>query len=703
MDNRVVPTGLTYQPLAYAILLSLTATAPALAATETSPSTNSGTEKMVVIGGNTASKIDTPAAETPRALSEVTREDLDRHASKKIDEAMRYSSGVFATPYGPDNKTDWLIVRGFGWSRYQDGLQAINENGFYGWQQEAYGIERIEMLKGPASMLYGQNPPGGLVNVISKRPTRLQQGEVQLSYGSDDYRDFGLDTSGPLNDEGSVQYRLVGFAKKTNGPSDGAKDERYYIAPSLTFDISDDTSLTLLTSYLKDNANPTSGFKLPYGTLQNTPFGKVDYKMSYGEPSYSRNNTEQFNAGYEFKHGFNDTWTFHQNMNYSYLNMDLRSIYGLGMVDDRHVNRGLTYRNGSAQSWAIDNRMVGNWTFDRFENTLLLGVDYFTANSRGKDANLYSFGAPLDIFNPSYGNYNPVSDDQLFSHRTKRFQTGLYVQNQLKFDDKWLLLLGGRYDKARSSDIQPDTNDRQDMDDHKYTKSAGLMYLSDIGLNPYVSYSESFQPLSGRNNDNKPYVPQTGQQTEIGIKYVPQGFNGYINAALYELYQKNTLTTDPNDPAIRSQTGMARSRGLELEAVGYATDALKIHASYTLSRIQIIRSLNDEEIGKRLPATPRNMASLWADYALSGPLDGLTIGSGVRYIGSTYGDATNTQALKVPDYTLWDAMIRYDVNKQWSVQVNANNLADKKYVSACDYWCYYGDGRTVTAKVNYRW
>ncbi|MDR0806470.1 MAG: TonB-dependent siderophore receptor [Enterobacteriaceae bacterium] len=706
IGNRAIPSGniFNYKPLAYAIFLSLTAAIPNLVAADESSTTDNNTDKMVVIGGNTASKMDTPAAETPRSLSEVTREDLDERSSKKIDEAMRYSSGVFATPYGPDNKTDWLIVRGFEWSRYQDGLQTIkNEDGFYNWQQETYGIERIEMLKGPASMLYGQNPPGGLVNVISKRPTRLQQGEVQLSYGSDDYRDFGLDTAGPLNDDGSVLYRVVGFAEKNDGPADGAKDERYYIAPSLTVDFSDDTSLTLLTSYMRDNANPTSGFKLPYGTLHDTPFGKVDYKKSYGEPSYSRNKTEQVSAGYEFRHSFNDNWTFHQNMNYSYLSMDLRSVYGLSMVDDRHVSRGLTYRNGSAQSWALDNRMVGNWTFDRFEDTLLLGVDYFTANSRGKDANSYSFGEPLDIFNPVYGNYQPVSDDELFSHRTKRFQTGLYVQNQLKFDDKWLLLLGGRYDKARSRDIQPDINDSQDMSDHKYTKSAGLMYLADNGVNPYISYSESFQPLSGRSNDNKPYEPQTGQQTELGVKYVPQGFNGYLNAALYELYQKNTLTTDPNDPSIRSQTGMARSRGVELEAVGYATDELKLHASYTLSRIEVIRSLNDQEIGKRLPATPRNMASLWADYSLSGLLEGLTIGSGVRYIGSTYGDKTNTRDLKVPDYTLWDAMIRYDINKQWALQVNANNLADKKYVSACDYWCYYGDGRTVTAKVNYRW
>lgn len=701
MDHKVPSACLTYKPLTYAILLSMTASFSTMA--EEAQTSENSDDRIVVIGGNTALKIDTPAAETPRSLSEVTLENIRDRGVKKLDEAMRYSSGVQATPYGPDNINDWLIIRGFGWSRYQNGLPTLNESGFYGWQQEAYGIERIEMLKGPASMLYGQNPPGGLINVISKRPTRLKQGEVELSYGSDDYRHFAVDTSGPVTDEGNVLYRLVGFARKANGPTDGAQSERYYIAPSMTVDFSDDTSLTLLSSYMKDNTNQTSGFKLPYGTLHDTPFGKVDYKMSYGEPSYAANNSEQFMVGYEFKHTFNDTWTFHQNMSYSYMNLLLRGAYGLSMIDDRHVNRGLTYRDGSAQGWALDNRMVGNWSFDRFEHTLLLGVDYFTANSRGKDANLYSFGDPLDIFDPVYGNYQPVSDSDLFNHNTKRRQNGIYIQDQIRFDDKWLLLLGGRYDRATSDDNQPDTNDHLSMRDHKYTKNAGLMYLSDIGLNPYISYSESFQPLSGRNNDNKPYEPQTGQQTELGVKYVPDWFNGYINAAVYELYQKNTLTTDPDSPSVRTQTGEARSRGFELEAVGNATDNLKFIASYTLNEVITTRSLNSAEVDKRLPATPRNMASLWADYKLPGALHDFTIGSGVRYIGSTYGDSVNTAEMKVPAFTLWDAMIRYDINKEWQVQVNANNLADKKYVSACDYWCYYGDGRTVTARLNYRW
>lgn len=700
---------LSHKPLRYALLLALASSQAVYAAEEPmeeSQQESDSTDRMLVTTSNTALKTSTPLVETPRSVSEIHKEQLEDRGVRRLDEALRYSSGVFASPYGPDNKTDWLVIRGFGWSSYLNGLQTLKENGFYGWQQEMFGVDRIEMLKGPASMLYGQNPPGGLVNVIGKRPQSESANSLELSYGTDDYRHLGFDSTGQVTDDDRILYRMVAFAKAANGPTDGANSERLYLAPSLTFNFSYDTQLTLLASYMKDNTNPTSGFKLPYGTLQNTPFGKVGYRTSLGEPSYGKNNSEQLSLGYELKHNFNDVWSFQQNMSYNYLDLYLRNIYALSMIDDQYANRGLTYRNGSAQSWAVDNRMVGNWLFNNAENTLLLGADYFTANSRGRDANLYSFGSPLNIFNPQYGNYTPLSDNDLFSHRTTREQTGFYVQNQFKYDGHWLFLLGGRFDRATSNDEQ-ENNDRTsssiDMADNKFTKTAGMMYIADNGMHPYISYSESFQPEVGRDAYGNAYVPITGQQTEIGLKYSPEGFDGYVNAAIYELYQENTFTTDPNRPAVRVQSGKSRARGFELEAANQVTRDLQLLASYTYSQVETYESLDPAEVGKRLPATPKNSASLWANYKFNGVIDKLTVGTGVRYIGSSYGDKTNSPELKVPDYTLVDAMVRYDLTKDLQLQVNVNNLTDKKYVSACDYWCYFGDGRTVVAKVNYRW
>lgn len=669
-------------------------------------------EQMVVTAPpNTALKLDTPLSETPRAVAVVNAQQIEERGARKVDQALRYSAGVLATPYGPDNKTEWLVIRGFSdLSRFQNGLATLNEDGFYTQQLEPFGVERIEVLKGPASVLYGQNPPGGLVNVITKRPTRLPQGQVSVEYGSNDYRQVAVDSSGPLNDDGTVLYRVVGTARDTSGEVDFADSKRFYLAPSLTFLLGDDTELTLLSSYMDTRSGMTNGFKTPYGTLHDTPYGKVGYKTSLGEPGLNRFDSRQLNLGYEFTHHLNDIWTFHQNTNYTYLNMDMRGVYAMGMVDDRTVNRGLTYRDGFAQNWSVDNRMVGEWRWGDIDNTLLLGVDYRRANTQSRDADLSPYNAslyqfnsvPLDIFSPVYGRYT-LSDNQLSNHRSGRHQSGYYVQNQIKYDDRLILLLGGRYDDAKSYTRNTIMGIDSRTSDTKFTKTAGAMYLFDNGISPYVSYAESFQPLADYDAYGNQYKPTMGKQTEVGVKYTPQGFNGYASAALYNLSQENILTTDVNNPSRQVQSGEARSRGIELELSGEVYKGVTLTSNYTYNNVETTQSGVAGENGKRLPGLPEHMFSTWVSYAFSGSLEGLTVGSGVRYIGSSYGDRLESASLKVPAYTLWDAMIAYDVTKNWRVQVNATNLANHHYVSACNFWCYYGEGRDITANVTYRW
>ncbi|MEQ9861279.1 TonB-dependent siderophore receptor [Pectobacterium cacticida] len=657
---------------------------------------------VVTAPPNTALKLDVPISETPRAVSVVTEKQIEERGAQKIDQALRYSSGVLATTYGPDNKAEWVTIRGFSdQSRFQNGLATLNEDGFYGQQIEPFGVERIEVLKGPASVLYGQNPPGGLVNVITKRPTRLPQGKVELEYGSNDYRHLAVDSAGPLNDDGSVLYRVVALARDTSGEMDFSKSKRFYLAPSVTF-LGENTELTVLASYMDTRSDTTNGFKLPYGTLHNTPFGKVGYTTSLGEPDINRHNTRQLNLGYEFTHHLNDTWTFQQNLNYTYLNLDLRNVYAMAMVDERHASRGLTYRDGFAQNWATDNRLVGEWLGEKIDNTLLLGVDYRRANTQSRDANLSAFGDPIDIFNPVYGHYTSP-DSQLFQHRSGRHQTGYYVQNQIKYDERLIFLLGGRYDVAKSRDRNLSSGEDTRTDDTKFTKAAGLMYLFDNGVSPYISYSESFLPVAGRDGYQRPYVPEEGQQAEIGVKYTPEGFNGYASAALFNLEQKNVKTTDPNNPGLTVQAGEARSRGLELEFSGEVYTGLTLTANYTYNEVKTTKSGSVGEVGKRLVGLPEHIISGWANYAFNGKLEGLSIGSGVRYVGSSYGDIANSSDMKVPAYTLWDAMIAYDFSKDWRLQINATNLANHEYVSACNYWCYYGEGRNVSANISYRW
>ncbi|MCW2475177.1 MULTISPECIES: TonB-dependent siderophore receptor [unclassified Symbiopectobacterium] len=657
---------------------------------------------VVTAPPNTALKLDVPVSETPRAMSVVTQQQMEERGAKKVDQALRYSPGVLASYYGPDNKAEWLSIRGFkDQSRFQNGLAAINENAYFVQQFEAFGVDRVEVLKGPASVLYGQNPPGGLVNMISKRPTRLPQGQISLDYGSNDYRQLGIDSAGPLNDDGTVLYRVVGLARGTSGEMDHAKSNRFYLAPSMTFLMGDDTELTVLASYMDTHSDVTSGFKLPYGTLHNTPFGKVGYRTSLGEPGLDRNNTRQFTLGYEFTHRINDTWTFHQNTNYNYLNMDLRTAYASYQVSEREAQRGMVYRDGFAQNWATDNRMVGEWQWGDVENTLLLGIDYRRANSQSRDGDFYGIGA-IDMFNPVYGNaVLPLND--LYSHRTGRHQIGYYVQNQFRYDDRWIALIGGRYDKAKSRDQNLTDGKGSRKDDDKFTKTAGLMYLFDNGVSPYISYSESFMPLVGNDGKGNPYKPTVGKQTEVGMKYTPHGFNGYATVALYNLVQDNVSTTDPDHSGISMQTGQVRSRGIELEMSGEVARGLTVLANYNYGKVETTKSLDQAEVGKRFVEQPLQQASGWVNYAFQGTLSGLSVGTGVRYVGSSFGDSKESPNLKSPAYTLWDAMVAYDFTKDWRLQVNATNLSNREYVSVCNFWCYYGEGRVFNANLSYRW
>ncbi|MFG6175948.1 TonB-dependent siderophore receptor [Halomonas sp. THAF12] len=649
--------------------------------------TDIASDRLVVSA--TALKVATPLVETPRPVSTVEREELDERNVQRLDETFRYRAGVLSGHYGADNDTDWFKVRGFDQSTYQDGLR-IYRTGYYQWLPEPYGLQSVDVFKGPSSILYGEAPAGGLINAVSKRPTAERQGEIEVQVGNRAYRQFAVDTSGPATESGDVRYRLVGLYKERDGDLDHTDNERYYFAPSLAVDLSDDTSVTFLASVQKDDGVPTNPFKLLYGTVQDTPFGKVDPQTSYGEPDYDKNERTQASIGYELRHRLDDTWRFEQNLRYSHMDLELRSTYVLAQLDERTAGRGLVYRDGEIDSWTMDNRLIGNWYTDRTENTLLLGVGYQDLGLEGKEADPYPFGSPIDIFDPQYGNFTPVSEDQLTDREIDKQQAGLYVQDQLRIDDRWVLLGSVRYDQAQTDNVDRTTGTTQRADDDQVSWSGGVMYLGAHGINPYLSYTESFEPQASVDDDGRLYEPLEGEQWEAGIKVAPPGWDGYVTAAVFDLEQRNSLVTSP-DGGRQEQSGKQTSRGFELEGVGYLTDQLQLTAAYTYTDAE-------DEDDQRKSLIPRHQASTWLDYAFQeGALQGLKLGGGVRYVGgSVYGDVS------VPEYTLVDAMARYDFAGSWRAQVNVNNLTDKEYVASCDYWCYYGESRSVIGSLSYR-
>ncbi|MDR5884639.1 TonB-dependent siderophore receptor [Vreelandella janggokensis] len=686
-------TPFTRRPLAVAMRRSLTLSlgsvlsfAP-LAALAQEESVDTGTTVVTA----TALKVDTPLVETPRPVSSVDREELETRNVQQLDETFRYRSGVLSGHYGSDNNTNWFKIRGFDQATYLDGLR-LYRTGYYQWLPETYGLESVDVFKGPTSILYGEAPSGGMINAVSKRPTDEPRGEFEIQAGNRDHRQLGIDTSGPVTESGDVRYRFVGLYKERDGDLNGTDNERYYFAPSLEWDLSEDTQLTVLSSFQKDDGVPVNPFKLPYGTVNDTPFGKVDPQANYGAPDYDKDERTQAAIGYEFKHQLDDTWKFEQNARYSHLDLDLRSTYVLGGTGDgQTASRGHLQRDGEIDSFTIDNRMLGEWYTDRTENTLLFGVDYQDLSLDGKEFDSFGYDV-VDIFNPR-GDIAPISSDQLTGRQIDKDQLGLYVQNQLRIDDRWVLLGGVRYDSA---DVRNESERENTIVDETQTAtsfSGGVMYLGENGLNPYLSYSESFQPEAQTDLTGAVFEEIKGEQWELGVKYAPLDWDGYVTAALFDIEESNSFATTP--AGYQTQEGKRTSTGFELEGVGYLTEALKLTAAYTYTDA---RDADDN----RSALIPRHMASTWLDYDFEGTaVDGLKVGAGIRYAGESAGGAT----IDVPSYTVGDAMASYDINESWTAQLNVNNLTDEEYVASCesDFWCYYGESRSVIGSLKYNW
>ncbi|PYC22570.1 TonB-dependent siderophore receptor [Aquipseudomonas alcaligenes] len=665
----------------------------------------------VAKNSRSATKINTPLNETPRSVSVVTEEQMKDRNVQTISEALRYSGGVQAGFYGEDNKQDWFIIRGFKQANnglFMDGSR-IYSSAFYSWQIDPYMLERIEVLKGAASVLYGQTPPGGLINLQSKRPNADARNEVGVQYGSYNRKQVNLDVGGKLDEEGDVLYRMVALSRDTGTQVDDVDAARILLAPSMTLNFNDDTSLTLLASVQKDRSDPQLQFLPPSGTISSNPNGKIDTDTAVGDPSYETFERDQYTLGYELNHRINDNWDFQQNLRYGHMDLELRQLFYFFNVTDSLIARGLTYNDGNASNLSVDNRLLGNWFGDRWENTLLLGYDYQQLKINDRSPNGYPTAPTiplLDIFNPhSKGTFmgmipvgyeQPIGNFALEDKDTRADQNGIYVQEQFKYDN-WVFLLGGRYDNSRTDFDNKTTGVSHNVRDDNFTWSGGVAYVMDNGLTPYISYSEFFLPVTDLNRvTGKPFEPQEGDQKEIGIKYQPEGLDAMFTAAVFELTQENVTK---NRGVVPTQLGEVQSRGIELEAQANVTENISLVASYTKLDPETTQSTIEVEEGKKPANVADEMASLWGKYQfIGGALDGLEFGAGVRHTSSSYGD--NTETLEVPSYTLLDAMVGYRI-QDVRLQLTASNLTDKEYVTACDYYCWYGNRRNVIASVSY--
>ncbi|MBD9399576.1 TonB-dependent siderophore receptor [Pseudomonas sp. PDM11] len=663
----------------------------------------------------TASKTSTPLSETPRSVSVVTRKRIEDQKSQSLTDVLGYVPGIFAPPFaaGDGLAGDLFYIRGYnatdyGYGLLRDGLRVQGNR--YDTTSEPYGLERVEVFRGPTSILYGENAPGGLVNLVSKRPTEYSRGEVQLSYGSNDRRQLNVDVSGPLNDSGNVLGRVVMVGREADTQVDHVQDNRIYIAPSLTLNFDDFNSLTLLSTYQKDRTKLELGLPAA-GTLLRNPNGKIDKDTFLGNKDWNTFEREVWTLGYEFTHRFNDDWQFRQNSRYMQSRIQRNEIWpgslnnsGFGTT----VSTTAYDRHNKSIAYSLDNQLEGKFDTGAVQHTLLVGAS-FDRTSFNQDWSA-GFGESINVYDPSWS-AEPTTPYTVQNSQLDQQMAGLYSQIQSKYEN-WIFLLGGRFDSVDSQyrnkrdASSPFSNAESDLDytDRDFTWQTGVMYQFENGLSPYVSYSTAFVPVQQTANDGQPLDPITAEQYEVGLKYELKGWNTMFTAAVFDLRKENDVYLEGTE---FRQVGESRSKGVELEVSSDINANLNVTAAYTYTDARITKDVPGSLLeGHQMTGVPRNQASIWANYRfLDGALRGLRLGGGVRHFDSTFSYESVYGKLDTGDVTLVDAAIGYDIDENWSVDLNAKNVFDQEYVAGCNNAgrCYWGDERTFLGSVSLRW
>jgi len=640
-----------------------------------------------------AGKSDIPLLETPQAVSVVSAEDIAARGVTRLSEALRTVAGVSrSTTYG---FYDAYTIRGFDaayGSVYLDGL--VNEAGV-GLNQELSALEQIEVLKGPASMLFGQAPLGGLINLVSKRPREDAFLKASVSTGSWDLIEGTIDANAPLNSSGTLLARLNLTYRDADSFVRNAGIHRVFVAPAITWRPGPDTSLTLLGRYQRDKDNPISPVPA-YGTvLPGVVDIPEDFAVNNGGSQHVINNRHRVQIGYVFDHRFSEALSVSQTLRYTrrkeYWD---RWMFAAGFIDengdytDTPTDTIGRYYYGpyhtTDKDFAVDSRLSGRFSTGGITHEWLGGIDY-----RRSSGHYYSAGDydpthfPLDIANPDYGAILDTRFVTGASGSSGGKQTGIYIQDHLKFGDLVTLTLGGRYDWASGADQKDDA----------FSPRIGATVKLVSGVNAYASWSRSFLPqlysqqVVGFDADGNPIggavPPERGKNIELGLKFAPDDAQLSGSVAIYQLTRENVVTSDPVYPIFSVVTGEQRARGLEAELHWQPARGFNLDLAYTYVDAKVTKD-NFFTVGAPLSNVPKHNIGAFARYEVpEGPLAGLGASLGVTYNSRRNGDIYSTMPdgsvlLWLPAYTLVDAGLSYRLDG-WGVQLTVANLLDERY------------------------
>ncbi|CAB3732789.1 Ferrichrome outer membrane transporter/phage receptor [Achromobacter deleyi] len=677
------------------------ATGPATLAPIAVVGASAGVDGFVAQSSSSATKTDASLMETARSVSVVTREQMDARGVTSMPEAVRYAAGVGTGSAGFDPRFDQITIRGFPVNTTGDYLDGLRQTpGSYAYfRTEPYALERIDIVKGPMSVLYGQGTPGGVVNRISKRPGPDPIHEIVLLGATHDRKQAAFDIGDSINESGSAKFRVVGLLRR--GDTDRMiADDRDLFAPSFEFRLGEDTTLTLLGQYMKDETDANVG-----NYVEN---GKVTH-IRVSDPRYDHQRQTQYQAGYELEHRLGQDVTLKQQLRYGHISLDARYLSGGALEPGtRLLTRSAWGVESTVETLSVDNNATFRFNTGAAAHSLLAGFDYQWLKWDQGVGYLASGYPSLNLDNPQYGYVpGPTPPMNMVSVLQRNSQYGTYLADQVKLGN-WRLSLGGRYDIAKQDNRNLLTQaPAQAKTDKAFTWQAGALYLADNGLAPYASYSTSFTPNTAIDKTGNVLGPTRGSQVEAGIKYQPDGSHSYITLAAYRIEEKDAARVVPATP-YSELAGNLRSTGIELEGLAELDRGLQLVASYSYNVGKVTRSNNPAEVGKVPSYQPRHMASLWLDYRLpQGPLAGVGLGAGARYIGTSYGDSLNV--MRNPAATLFDVSLSYEPGyahpalKGWQASISVQNLANKEVQTCSDGYCYLGQGRQIVGQVRYKW
>ena len=659
-------------------------------------------------------KSDTPIIETPLSVSVLTEERIADLGALTVQDALGYVAGLYNGPYGLDTRGDWSQIRGVSPVQYLDGLKSLF--GSYNNVRTApYALQQVEILKGPSSVLYGQGSIGGIVNLVSKKPEPVTSGQLWAQLGNYSRKQLAGDITGALNNDASLQGRMVALWRDSDTQTDFVPDNSIVLAPSLSWQASDATKLTLLLNHQQNESGSSTQFFPHQGTILPNEFGQIPSNRFVSEPGFDKYDTEQTAVTAIIEHDLSADWRLRLASRYSDSHADYQTMYGWPPVfqsDNRSIKRLSYVSSADARALTSDLQLHGEFHTGLIEHKLVLGVDQQQAYT--DNDYIYGDGGYLDLYQPVYGQApaQPGQDDVVDRASNRNYQTGIYLQDNMKIAEKWLISAAIRRDKATT---KPQFS--SSVSQFATTGRLGLMYLTEQGISPYISFSESFEPLVGNDAFGKAFVPKKGEQWEAGVKFQPADTEHLLTAAMFEVTEKNRTTTlsaaQAADPAVinpngQVQDGEVTSKGIELEAQ-LAWQQLDIYASYAYIDAYVSQSNRPGELGATLAAQPEHLASIWATWRPA-MLDNWQFGAGVRYVGET-SDGTAyveqngvmlNRPLTTDSYTLFDAMIGYNFGA-YSLSLQAQNISDKTVITSClargD--CFYGQRRAISANLRY--